>query len=184
MYKVMFMTCMKEKFGRLYFIYYIVPGFISFFLDEVLSFGILSVMMLFTAAQISKMFSLSEMNCINNGYYDFRIHKAKNIFTIALSANIPWLLFMIVKSIIIPSQVTLFIMIIWIYLSVLGAVLGMYIKSEVIYYGIILLLFFVCLQKTLIHELYFRYLSPVMLLRGEVNLFSQHICLNLIGKYV
>lgn len=66
----------------------------------------------------------------------------------------------------------LFSLLIWFYLTVLGIMLGSYVKNEVLCYGVLLLIFFFCMQKTLIHELYFRYITPVLLLRGEINLFN------------
>ena len=50
--------------------------------------------------------------------------------------------------------------------------MGIYIKNEVINYGLVLLLFFFCIQKTLVHELYFRYISPALIFRGEINIYN------------
>ena len=172
MYKNIFMICMKEKFGKFYFAFYILLGIITIFVDKSLSYGILFTLLLFTAIQISKMFSFQEINCINNGYAFFRVHKSKNILLVSLLANIPWLFLMIVKTVLTHSNIFFPLILIWVYATMLGTTIGIYIKNEVINYGLILLCFFFCIQKVLIHELYFRYISPVIIFKGYLNLYN------------
>lgn len=172
MYKSTFITCMKEKFGRLYFLYYILIGIIILLVDETISFGVSSAIILFTAIQVARMFSLKEISCINNGFYRFRRQQSIYIFILASLADLPWLVFLVVKMLLIQSYYVIPMMLIWFYLTILGMILGKYIQNEVINYGIVLLLFFFCLQKTVIHELYFRYISPVLVFRGEINIFN------------
>lgn len=172
MYKDIILPCMKEKFGRLYFIYYIVVGILSLLVGELAAIGILTVITIFTAMQISRMLCFTEINCINNGYYSFRAEKPRNIVITALLANIPWLLLLTVKIMPVRPDMICFSLLVWVYLTVVGIISGSYIENEVLCYGLMLLIFFFCMQKTLIHELYFRYITPVLLLRGEVNMFN------------
>ncbi len=172
MYKDIILPCMKEKFGRLYFIYYIVVGILSLLVGELAAIGILTVITIFTAMQISRMLCFTEINCINNGYYSFRVKRPRNIVITALLANIPWLFFLIVKIMSVRPDMIFFSFLVWVYLTVVGIISGSYIENEVLCYGLMLLIFFFCMQKTLIHELYFRYITPVLLLRGEVNSFN------------
>lgn len=72
MYKEILSTCMKEKVGRIYCIYYILLGVLSLLASETVSIGILIASIILTATQISRMFSFPGINCINNGYYEFR----------------------------------------------------------------------------------------------------------------
>lgn len=174
MYKSMLAVCLKEKFGRMFAVYYILFGLITIIIDETLAYGILFSLVIFTAIQIARMFSSQEINCINNGYVFFRVNKAGNILIIALLANIPWLVFMIIKTLMIHSNmlVPMVMVLIWGYSIVLGTIAGAYIKKEVINYAFTLLCFFLCIQKILIHELSFRYISPVLVFKGEVNIFN------------
>ena len=174
MYKSMLAACLKEKFGRMFAVYYILFGMLTIIIDETLAYGILFTLVIFTAIQMARMFSFQEINCINNGYVFFRMNKAGNILMIALLANIPWLAFMIIKTLMIHSNMLLpmVMVLIWGYSIILGTIAGTYIKKEVINYAFMLLCFFLCIQKILIHELYFRYISPLLVFKGEVNIFN------------
>ncbi|MCM1193488.1 MAG: hypothetical protein NC123_16515 [Butyrivibrio sp.] len=172
MYKSMLTACLREKFGRMYAVYYMLAGVIAVIAAEPLSYGLLFIMAMFTAMQAARMFACQKINCINNGYVFFRSHKGRNILIVALLADIPWLLFIIIKVLMSKSNILCPMILIWGYSVILGALIGAYINKEVIAYALIVLCFFFCIQKVLTHELYFRYVSPVLVFNGEVNIFN------------
>ena len=168
----MFLMCIKEKFGKFYLLYCSLLGILTIWIEKTLSYGILFTLILFTAIQIARMVCFPAINCINNGFASFRIQKAKNTLILSLLANLPWLFFIIIKTWMSNLTMLLPIILIWIYCTILGTLIGIYIKNEIISYAIMLLCFFFCIQKILIHELYFRYISPVLIFRGQLYSYN------------
>jgi len=185
MYKSILFTCLKEKFGRWYVAYYVVLGFLTLFIDKTLAYAMLFSVAIFTAIQIARMFSFQNINCINVGYVNFRMHKPIYLLNTAFLSNLPWLIVMEIKVLMSNDNIVFGIMLIWAYAVIVGMLLGIFVKSEVVGYALVLGCFFICMQKLLIHELYFRYSSPVIIFKGEFTIFNiVGICILMIAGIV
>ncbi len=164
----------KEKYGKWYLVFYLIPAIILGFADYRIAMGLSFCMIIFTAEQIAYMFSAIEYNSINMGYFKFRKKKNGNIMRAAIFLTFPWLCVQILKIVLGQKKPWYYVIIstiIWIFLIVLGMMLGIVVKKEIISWAVIIVYFVFCLQKPLMHELYFRYISPWVILEEHINIF-------------
>lgn len=164
----------KELFGKLIVLYYMIPIIISFVLGGTLSYIILFAMILFQSYQAARMYK--EIDIVNSGYYFYRKHKGKHILIASLIPNVIWLICLEVAALFREDKgikFVIFIFLLWIYMTVIGNFIGTYVKNEVFGYALILLLLISFLSKFIIHEEYFRYISPMLLvINSHVNPFN------------
>lgn len=172
MYKSMFLACMREKFGRMSAVYYLLPGIIAICVDATLSYSVLFVLELFTSVRTAGMFTSKNINCINSGYADFRRRRPGYILKLAFLTDIPWLFFMELKTLMSDPAMMGWVCVVWVYTAIAGILFGVFCQNELASCAVVIGCFFICIQKTLVHELYFRYISPVLIFRGELNVFN------------
>lgn len=168
-------TYIKEKYGKLFFFYYFIPGILSLLAAGTVSRIIIYAMALLTAEQAANWFSRTEINCLNLGYASFRRRQTGYILMVSVSLSLPWLVFDVIKKIILSAvswQVVFYVISGWLFFVVIGDIIGLLSRNEMFSYLIIILLIFWLFQRTLVHELYFRYVSPVLLFDIQVNPFT------------
>ncbi len=163
----------KERYRKWIILYYILPGAAALLARWDVSRIILSGMAMVTAQQAAAFFSQVNINCINYGFGGFQKNRAKYILGVSLLLAVPWFMAEIVKIMIsgMPWHTVLYAALGCLFFTVLGDVIGVAAKDGLAAYTAIVAVAFWLLQKPLVHELYFRYASPLLLFEKKENVF-------------
>ncbi len=163
----------KERYNKWIVLYYLLPGAAALLVEWGVSRAILYGMVLVTAEQAAAFFSQVKENCINLGFCGFRENRAKYILGVSLLMAAPWFMADAVKAIIsgMPWYAVFYAALGCLFFTVLGDVIGVACQNGLATYMAIVAVVFWLLQKPLVHELYFRYVSPLLLFEKKENAF-------------
>ncbi len=161
----------RERYQKWIVLYYLLPGAAALLAEWAVSRVILYGMAMVTAQQAAAFFSQENVNCINLGFGGFWKNRAKYILGVSLLLAVPWFAVDAAKAVIygMPWQAVLYAALGCLFFTVLGDVVGVTAKNGLAAYMAIVAVVFWLLQKPLVHELYFRYVSPLLLFEKKEN---------------